>query len=130
MVDFIIGLFTVTLHFIISSFTVTMDHKAWVTVMSRRKWRVLTIWVPGCYQRLEFFIQVLRVLCPNLTDASCPHLGQALCQGGLITIETNLNLGPQPWDWWWVVVGMSDRPWGWGSEGAYGSYGESEKSPW
>lgn len=25
---------------------------------------------PDCYQRLEFFIQVLRVLCPNLTDAS------------------------------------------------------------
>jgi len=25
---------------------------------------------PGCYQRLEFYIQVLRVLCPNLTDAS------------------------------------------------------------
>ena len=31
---------------------------------------------PDCYQRLEFFIQVLRVLCPNLTDASlvvCSH---------------------------------------------------------
>ena len=27
---------------------------------------------PDCYQRLEFFIQVLRVLCPNLTDASYP----------------------------------------------------------
>lgn len=27
---------------------------------------------PDCYQRLEFFIQVLRVLCPNLTDASHP----------------------------------------------------------
>ena len=25
---------------------------------------------PGSYQRLDLFIQVLRVLCPNLTDAS------------------------------------------------------------
>ena len=25
---------------------------------------------PGRYQRLDLFIKVLRVLCPNLTDAS------------------------------------------------------------
>jgi len=26
--------------------------------------------MPGSYQRLDLFIKVLRVLCPNLTDAS------------------------------------------------------------
>ena len=26
--------------------------------------------LPGSYQRLDLFIKVLRVLCPNLTDAS------------------------------------------------------------
>lgn len=31
---------------------------------------------PDCYQRLEFFIQVLRVLCPNLTDASLGNGGR------------------------------------------------------
>ena len=32
-------------------------------------------WPPGSYQRLDLFIQVLRVLCPNLTDASKPVKG-------------------------------------------------------
>jgi hypothetical protein len=30
---------------------------------------------PGSYQRLDLFIKVLRVLCPNLTDASKPVKG-------------------------------------------------------
>ncbi len=37
---------------------------------------------PGSYQRLDLFIKVLRVLCPNLTDASkrdgtVPHVGSS-----------------------------------------------------
>lgn len=39
---------------------------------SEEKWRGNGANGPDCYQRLEFFIQVLRVLCPNLTDASHP----------------------------------------------------------
>ena len=30
--------------------------------------------LPGSYQRLDLFIKVLRVLCPNLTDATNPLL--------------------------------------------------------
>jgi hypothetical protein len=29
---------------------------------------------PGRYQRLDFFIKVLRVLCPNLPDASIKYI--------------------------------------------------------
>jgi hypothetical protein len=33
---------------------------------------------PGRYQELDLFIKVLRLLCPNLTDASSTILGKKL----------------------------------------------------
>ena len=45
--------------------------KSWVSWVSGwTEWKAQRNNTPGCYQRLEFYIQVLRVLCPNLTDAS------------------------------------------------------------
>lgn len=52
---------------------------------------------PDCYQRLEFFIQVLRVLCPNLTDASFheSHRKDEWNRRKRRKVE---------WIWWWSRV--------------------------
>lgn len=52
---------------------------------------------PDCYQRLEFFIQVLRVLCPNLTDASLVVCVVSLpCLRRFLVSFAGLSLGSLP----------------------------------
>lgn len=55
-----------------------------------RHFLIQRLWKPGRYQRLDLFIKVLRVLCPNLTDASAIQ----------ILIKTVLKL-MQDLDWRW-----------------------------
>ena len=51
-----------------------MDHKKSLSL----PYHLLT---PGSYQRLDLFIKVLRVLCPNLTDASMKNVGWKRIRG-------------------------------------------------
>ena len=61
---------------------------------------------PGSYQRLDLFIQVLRVLCPNLTDASTAGSGRGIEREELVEqpLMTRPPVPSEGFQILWLVV--------------------------
>ena len=90
----------------------------WPALMKRKMTEIINVtaeifnWAPGSYQRLDLFIKVLRILCPNLTDVSLKarsclmkELSRYPMSCLAVTFTTqeinSKNQGEIEWEWTW-----------------------------